>query len=40
MNVALPTLVGDPSYQFYEIIGLMVVSSAGLFIWFKKAGWW
>lgn len=40
MNVPLPTLVGDPRYQFYEIIGLMAVSSAVLFVWFKKSGWW
>ena len=40
MNVPLPTLLGSPQYQFWEIIGLMVVSSAILFIWFKKSGWW
>jgi magnesium transporter len=39
MNVPLPTLVGNPEHQFWEIIGIMVVSSAGLFIWFRKAGW-
>lgn len=40
MNVPLPTLVGRPEHQFWEIIGIMVLSSAGLFIWFKKSGWW
>lgn len=40
MNVPLPTLLGNPDYQFWEIIGLMVLSSAALFIWFKKSGWW
>jgi len=40
MNVPLPTLMGDPRYQFYEIIGLMTVMSAALFFWFKKSGWW
>jgi magnesium transporter len=40
MNVPLPTLVGAPAYQFWEIIGLMIVSSAILFVWFKKSGWW
>jgi magnesium transporter len=40
MNVPLPPLLGSPQYQFWEIIGLMVVSSAGLFYWFRKSGWW
>ncbi len=40
MNVPLPTLFGSPEYQFWEIIGMMVVSSAILFVWFKKSGWW
>ena len=40
MNVPLPTLLGSPKYQFWEIIGIMIVSSAALFYWFKKSGWW
>jgi Mg2+ and Co2+ transporter CorA len=40
MNVPLPSLLGSPTYQFWEIVGLMVISSAGLFVWFKKSGWW
>jgi len=40
MNVPLPTLFGRPEYQFWEIVGMMVVSSLGLFIWFRKSGWW
>jgi magnesium transporter len=40
MNVPLPSLLGSPQYQFWEIIGLMVISSAALFVWFKKSGWW
>jgi magnesium transporter len=40
MNVPLPSLFGNPAYQFWEIIGLMVLSSAGLFVWFKQKGWW
>jgi Mg2+ and Co2+ transporter CorA len=40
MNVPLPSLLGSPEYQFWEVIGLMVISSAALFAWFKKAGWW
>jgi magnesium transporter len=40
MNVPLPSLLGNPEYQFWEIIGIMVVSTAGLFLWFRKSGWW
>jgi magnesium transporter len=40
MNVPLPSLVGSDQYQFWEIIGIMVLSSAALFFWFKKSGWW
>lgn len=40
MNVPLPSLVGNPQYQFWEIVGLMTLSSAALFVWFKKSGWW
>jgi magnesium transporter len=40
MNVPLPTLVGSEQNQFWEIIGIMVISSGALFFWFKKSGWW
>jgi magnesium transporter len=40
MNVPLPTLVGNPEYQFWEIVGVMLLTSAGLFLWFRKSGWW
>ena len=40
MNVPLPSLLGRPEYAFWEIVALMVVSSAGLFVWFRKSGWW
>lgn len=40
MNVPLPSLLGSPQYQFWEIIALMTLSSAALFVWFKKSGWW
>jgi magnesium transporter len=40
MNVPLPTLFGSPEHQFWEIIGIMVLSSAALFLWFRKSGWW
>ncbi len=40
MNVPLPTLFGSPEHQFWEIIGIMVLSSAALFVWFRRSGWW
>ena len=40
MNVPLPTLFDNPEYQFWEVIGMMLVSSAALFVWFKRKGWW
>ena len=40
MNVPLPSLVGNPEYQFWEIVGLMLLSTAGLFVWFRRSGWW
>ena len=40
MNVPLPTWLGRPEYQFWEIVAVMVLSSAGLFVWFRKSGWW
>lgn len=39
MNVAIPSLFGNPAYQFWEICGLMLVSSAALFVWFRTSGW-
>jgi magnesium transporter len=40
MNVPLPSLFGSPEHQFWEIIGLMLLSSAALYVWFRKSGWW
>jgi Mg2+ and Co2+ transporter CorA len=40
MNVPLPSLIGSEQYQFWEIIGIMVLASTGLFFWFRKSGWW
>ena len=40
MNVPLPTLIGKPEYQFWEILGIMLFTSGGLFLWFRKSGWW
>ena len=40
MNVPLPSMLGSPEYQFWEIIGIMVLSSGALFIWFRRSGWW
>jgi magnesium transporter len=39
MNVPLPSLIGSPEHQFWEIIGIMVLSSAALLLWFRKSGW-
>jgi len=25
---------------FWEIIGLMLLSSVIMFVWFKRSGWW
>lgn len=40
MNVPLPNLFGRPEQQFWEIIAIMLVGSAGLFVWFRRSGWW
>jgi cytochrome c oxidase subunit IV len=40
MNVPLPTFFGRPGWLFWEIILVMMLSSAGLFVWFRKSGWW
>ncbi len=40
MNVPLPTLLGRPEYQFWEIIAGMAIASTALFVWFRKSGWW
>lgn len=40
MNVPLPTLLGSPEHQFWEIVSVMMLSSFGLFLWFRKSGWW
>ena len=39
MNVPLPSLIGNPHYQFLEIVSLMILSSIGLLVWFRKSGW-
>ncbi len=40
MNVPLPTLFGSAQHQFWEIIGLLLLSSTALFVWFRRSGWW
>ncbi len=40
MNVPLPSLLGSPEYQFWEIIAGMAIASTALFVWFRKSGWW
>lgn len=39
MNVPLPSLVGADGWQFWEIVALMLLSSAALYGWFRRAGW-
>jgi magnesium transporter len=39
MNVPLPSLFGNPQYGFWEVILMMVVSSAALFVWFRRMKW-
>jgi len=39
MNVPLPTLAGAESAQFWEILALMLLSCAGMYWWFRRAGW-
>lgn len=39
MNVPLPSLVGEGTAQFWEIVAVMVLASAGMYAWFKKSGW-
>jgi magnesium transporter len=39
MNVPLPSLVGGPAMHFWEIVGVMLVSSLGMYWWFRKSGW-
>lgn len=39
MNVPLPTLFGEPEYQFWEIVAIMALASTGMYVWFRKSGW-
>jgi magnesium transporter len=39
MNVPLPSLVGEGTAQFWEIVGVMLLSSLGMYAWFKRSGW-
>lgn len=40
MNVPLPHLPGGPDMQFWWVVGFMVASSAAMFTWFRRSGWW
>ena len=43
METDLGTLVGtaDPeTLSAPEILGIMVTCTTGLFVWFRKSGWW
>jgi len=39
MNVPLPSLGGEGTTQFWEVVGVMLISCAGMYFWFKKSGW-
>lgn len=39
MNVPLPTFPGGEALQFWSIVGLMGLTSAGMFAWFRRTGW-
>ncbi len=39
MNVPLPEFPGGDAVQFWWIVGIMLVSSAGMFAWFRRTGW-
>lgn len=39
MNVPLPGLGLPGVWQFWEIVGLMLLSCGGMYWWFRRAGW-
>jgi magnesium transporter len=39
MNVPLPTLLGTPEAQFWEILIVMLLSCVGMYYWFRRSGW-
>lgn len=39
MNVPLPSLVGEGTAQFWEIVGVMALSCVGMYWWFRRTGW-
>lgn len=39
MNVPLPVIAGNEPYEFWEVLGLMLAATGGLWWWFKRAGW-
>ncbi|MGE0813958.1 MAG: magnesium transporter CorA family protein [Vicinamibacterales bacterium] len=40
MNVPLPHLPGGEAAQFWWVVTLMLASSVGMFMWFRRSGWW
>lgn len=40
MNVPLPHLPGGESSQFWWVVGLMAMASVGMFVAFRRKGWW
>lgn len=39
MNVDLPMLPGGPAAQFWWVLLVMAGASAGMYAWFRRAGW-
>jgi magnesium transporter len=39
MNVTLPMFPGGEPLQFWWILGLMVITSGAMFVWFRRTGW-
>jgi magnesium transporter len=39
MNVPLPHMPGGQDYQFWWVVGIMVVLSGGMLAFFRSKGW-
>jgi magnesium transporter len=40
MNVPLPHLPGGEGAQFWWVVSLMAAAGVGMFVWFRRSGWW
>jgi LPXTG-motif cell wall-anchored protein len=39
MNVTLPHLPGGPDVQFWWILGIMMLMSGGMLVYFRRKRW-